>query len=274
MILSGLAAGQGFTLRRFEIECSGGIRVALTHYALRTAQARHRHPYTQISFLLAGSLRESLQGADYPVHGAGIGYKPADSWHTDEWGGAGALIFSVNLSPESALPADSQLAPGWSRPADCDCIAGVVRACLRSADDESRSEAVIDALAIASRSMSDRAGRTCAPLGPNRAPVWLERVREQILETPALIAMDEAARAGGVHRVHLSRAFARFFGMPPSVFRLRAAAARAIGRIASTGASLTGVAHDAGFSDHAHMTRTLRAQTGLGPAELRKMLAG
>jgi AraC family transcriptional regulator len=260
-------------LRRFEIECSGGIRVALTHYASRTAQARHRHPYAQVSFLLAGSLCEVLQGAEFPVHGAGIGYKPADSWHADEWGEAGALIFSVNLSPDCVHPADSQLAPGWSRPADRECIAGVVRACLRSVDEGSRSEAILDALAIASRPKPDRAGRAWAPLGPCRAPMWLERVREQILETPALIAMDEAARAGGVHRVHLSRAFARFYGMPPSVFRLRAAAARAIGRIATSGASLTGVAHDAGFSDHAHMTRTLRTQTGLGPAELRKMLA-
>jgi AraC-like DNA-binding protein len=269
-----LAAARGFTLRRFVIEYSDGIRAALTHYASRTAHARHRHSYAQISFLLAGSLCESHQGAEFPMHGTGIGYKPAGHWHSDEWGAVGTLIFSVNLSPDSAHLADSTLTPGWSRPADCDCIPGVVRACLRSADEESRNEAILDALAIASQPKLEEPGVACGLPGLSRAPAWLERVREQMLETPALVAMEEAARAGGVHRVHLSRVFSRFYGMPPSVFRLRAAAARAIGAIAADGASLTRVAHDTGFSDHAHMTRTLRAQIGLGPAELRRLLSG
>ena len=49
---------------------------------------------------------------------------------------------------------------------------------------------------------------------------------------------------------------------------------KALDRIAQGETSLTVLAHDLGFADHAHLTRTVRAVTGRTPTTCRGMLAG
>jgi AraC family transcriptional regulator len=242
------------------------MRAALSHYSSRTVQARHRHEYTQLSFLLAGSMQEVLLGDEYELHGSGIGYKPAGSWHSDEWGEAGALIFSLKVTSDRAQALGLQRPPGWSRRADLTSVRSILRLCLRGETQAMRSEAAEDLLGVASLPAASRR--------PSRPPLWLEVVRQQIIDSPELVAIHMAARSAGVHRVHLSRMFVRFYGVPPSVFRRRVLTARAVASATRTTDSLAGIAQEAGFSDQSHMTRTLRLQTGFGPSTLRALLGG
>jgi AraC-like DNA-binding protein len=60
--------------------------------------------------------------------------------------------------------------------------------------------------------------------------------------------------------------------MSISHYRNRQRASRALDRIAQGDTNLAGLAYELGFSDHAHLTRTIRAYTGHTPTGCRSML--
>jgi AraC-like DNA-binding protein len=85
------------------------------------------------------------------------------------------------------------------------------------------------------------------------------------------ITVDALAREAGLSRVHLTRAFARQFGVPPHIYlnavRLEQAQA---GMLA--GQSLAAVAAACGFSDQSHFNRRFKGSVGLSPGTwLRQM---
>lgn len=252
-------------LRAVEVDCGGGVRAALVHYAPRVEQPRHRHDYAQISFLLGGSMRERLDGREHALFGAATGYKPPGAWHADAWGEAGALIFSLRVAsvPDDLLAYLRRV--GWATHARCTALAGIVHACLTEDDALRRFEAACDALALAAAPAPG--ARVDA-----RAPAWLERAREAIVAAQDAVTIEALARDAGVHRVHLSRWFVRHYGIAPSALRRRVAAARAIDAVVRSRRSLTAIAHDGGYADLAHMTRALRADVGMPPSRLRTLL--
>ena len=101
----------------------------------------------------------------------------------------------------------------------------------------------------------------------------VQEVREMLLAEPGL-GVIELGRRAGCSPHHLSRVFARVTGSSISSYRTRIRVSRALDRIAQGETSLTVLAHDLGFADHAHLTRTVRAVTGRTPTTCRGMLAG
>jgi AraC-like DNA-binding protein len=67
----------------------------------------------------------------------------------------------------------------------------------------------------------------------------------------------------------VARGFHRAFGVAPRLFRLEARARRAWQAVRAGRASLTAIAHEQGFADLAHMSRSIRALTGHAPAAWR-----
>ena len=63
----------------------------------------------------------------------------------------------------------------------------------------------------------------------------------------------------------VSRGFQHVFGISPSRFRLRARTRRAWNAIRITRVPLAAIAASCGFADQAHMTRAVRALTGVPP---------
>lgn len=82
------------------------------------------------------------------------------------------------------------------------------------------------------------------------------------------LSLMELAKAVGLSRAHLIRAFKKEFGMPPHGWltdrRIRAARG-----LLEKGASIAETAFDCGFADQAHLTRQFKARTGVTPAVYR-----
>lgn len=244
------------------LPCSDTMSASLAFYAPESRQALHQHDYTQISFLLSGEMLERHRGRDWTPPGAGVGVKPAGLPHENKWGPAGVLIFSAKLA--DAASGDFQATePGWAACPAQPLVAPLVRACLDAADRCGLEEALVDLLALPMR----QGGSLGSP------PPRLEQARQAILEQPDAMRIAEAARLAGLHRVRFSTLFRHHYGIPPSLYRLRALTARAVGDIALSTASLTYVAHDCGFSDQSHLTRSVKRATGLSPKRLRALLA-
>ncbi len=100
----------------------------------------------------------------------------------------------------------------------------------------------------------------------------VRQAREVMLAEPG-IGVIELGRRLGCSPHHLSRVFGRVTGSGISRDRNRIRVSRALERIGEGEASLAGLAHDLGFADQAHLTRTVRAVTGNTPTACRALLA-
>ncbi|WP_257890945.1 AraC family transcriptional regulator [Rhodococcus sp. USK10] len=77
----------------------------------------------------------------------------------------------------------------------------------------------------------------------------------------------------GVSPFALSRAFSAVVGVSLTRYRNRVRVGRALVRIEDCHRDLAGLAADLGFSDQAHMTRTIRTHVGRTPTALRMLLS-
>lgn len=244
------------------LPCTDEIGVSLAHYRSGGVQARHSHPFTQISFLISGELFERHPLSEWTPTGSAFGRKPAGLLHENRWGNEGVLILSVELYGGELEATEAHGEPGWSSMEPLSSLPELVRACMLSSA-ASREEAVWDLLALRHR-RSQPAGTP---------PLWLTRAREAIRDDPSNAIIGQVARDAGVHRAHLSTTFRNYYGIPPSVFRRNVLVARAINEAVCARRSLTRIAYDVGFSDQSHMSRLVRGAVGFSPLSLRKFLA-
>jgi AraC-like DNA-binding protein len=99
----------------------------------------------------------------------------------------------------------------------------------------------------------------------------LARAREILLAEPRTALVDLGSQVGCSPH-HLSRVFSRFTGSGVSRYRNRIRVGLALERLAGGETDIAAVAHDLGFADHAHLTRTIRAMTGYTPTVCRALL--
>ena len=82
------------------------------------------------------------------------------------------------------------------------------------------------------------------------------------------------ARIAGVHPMHLAKLFRRRFGYSMGEYLRRRRVAWACGQLAHGKGTITAIAHDAGFADHAHFTRTFVRVTGCTPRWYQARMTG
>ncbi|MGK5550945.1 helix-turn-helix domain-containing protein [Actinomadura kijaniata] len=118
--------------------------------------------------------------------------------------------------------------------------------------------------------------QTAVPVrGPGgRGRVLADQAREALLaDHPAAAGLVPLARLLGVTPSHLSRVFRRETGVTLSRYRNRLRVTRALDRLEEGADDLAALAAELGFSDQAHLTRTMRAELGRTPAVVRRLLA-
>lgn len=102
-----------------------------------------------------------------------------------------------------------------------------------------------------------------------REPAGVRRARDYIASHfDAEIGLEDLAKASGLSRAHLIRAFRKHYFITPHAYQtdLRIRHAR---RLLSAGGTPSDVALACGFADQAHLTRHFKARTGLTPAKYR-----
>lgn len=101
----------------------------------------------------------------------------------------------------------------------------------------------------------------------------MERARTALHDGhPDAAGLVPLARSLGVSPYRLSREFQALVGVPLTRYRNRLRVGRALDRLEQGVDSLAGLAAELGFTDQAHLTRTVRAQLGHTPGELRRLL--
>lgn len=88
------------------------------------------------------------------------------------------------------------------------------------------------------------------------------------------LTLDDIAKQTGGSVFHLARLFRRRTGFPLHVFRNQLRLRTALEAVADSGADLTDLALDLGFSSHSHFTAAFRQAFGIAPSALRKTATG
>lgn len=233
--------------------------------------ASHFHERAVLSVIVEGRFLQQYPGQDCDCPPGGVIVKPPGERHVDRWYDVRSrhLIVEPDPARHDELGECARMMDEIRHVFD-PSARGVAQRIVRELEDEGPArDLAVEALALELMVQILR--------GPHEGghdrdpPPWLRRVRDLLHDRYTDdLSLDELAEESGVHRTHLSRAFSRHYAMGIADY-LRTIRLRAAQReLAETGDSICEIALRNRFSDQSHLTRTLKATTGLTPARYRR----
>jgi AraC family transcriptional regulator len=232
---------------------SEGSSLTLSFYPPMLRQAAHSHDAPSVALLLSGRIEEQAGGREALVEAGSTGIKPEGLRHSNVYGPEGAILLTLTLRDQLLWTRADAKRWGWGRtPVEMQTL-------IAAAFDRRLAYAEL---------VPEMLAREAAPSAERRgAPGWLSEIRNHLAEAPQSKVSELAARAG-VHRVHASRSFRRFYGESVSAFRLRRKSEIALRGLLYDGLPAAAAANDGGFADQSHFIRTTRRALGTTPARL------
>jgi AraC family transcriptional regulator len=246
------------------------IRLRERVYPRGLRLAIHSHANAYLIYVLEGEYLEECEGLLSTCRAGTLRYLAAGRSHSDEFVSETRCLL-VELGPDTL-----------GRFQDC-------ARCLRSGEIASPQASVLArrlvmefrerdeaaAIAISGLVLEVLAESVRASGSTSRStPKWLLRARAvieaQFLQVPSLGAI---ARDVGVHPVHLSREFRRYFNCTVGEYMRKLRIDHAARLLASTSTPLAEIAEVCGFADQSHFSSSFKRTVGSTPARFRGMHA-
>lgn len=237
-----------------------------------------RHGHTEAHFVCVtrGRYRSQIAGDS---DGALLLFHPAAVEHRDCFHEhqqlAEAHFFALTLEGDASLWCEALRLPLWSTnysPHTARRCAAVVQACLGDSADIAITNTQLDLEQLVAELLSLL---TPDSMPYERAvPAWFGRVCEALIDSEEEdISLSSLAALGSLHPVYFARVFRSIAGCSLGEYRRRYQLNRALSLLRRAQLSLSDVAHDSGFYDHAHFTRHFRARFGVTPSMFRAQVA-
>jgi AraC-like DNA-binding protein len=202
-------------------------------YANGSSLARHRHADGYIALVLSGGYVEAGDGGRRRVVAGDVLIHQPFEAHLNAMAPSGAEVLNLPMADWCELPASGRVS-------DPDLIARLAeRDCRRAA------AALMDELREGVEPLSD----------------WPDLLAA-VCRSGQPVLLSEWARRHGLAAATVSRGFAKAYGVSPARYRLEARSHRAWKDVCATRESLAHIAAESGFSDQAHMTRSIATLTG------------
>jgi len=205
------------------------------------ALPRHRHVHAYAALVLAGGYEECGSRGRFRVGPGDVLLHDAFDAHLNRFQGKGAQVLNLVVD---GRPVDFNL----GRVSDPDAIARIAERDACAAAIQLRSQ-----LCELKSIVGD----------------WIDLLALDLLNNTNRRLEDWAA-GHDLASETLSRGFGKVFGVTPAAFRGEARARRALAMIADGSTPLAAVAAETGFADQSHMSRAVRALTGLPPNAWRR----
>jgi AraC family transcriptional regulator len=249
-----------------------GFRVIENHYPAGLELPRHFHERAYLSFVLEGPYTESYGNSPAVTCAPRVlRYLPPGLPHANTFdAGSHCLIVEVD---RDALKRVEEHTSALQKPGEIQGIASTWLAQRLYHEFRQGDELALVSLEGVLLEMLAEGARHAGASGPVTViPRWL-RIAREYLESNFLrpLSLAEIAGAAGVHRVHLSREFRRYFSTTVGEFLRRKRIEHACHLVSTTNTALAEIAMTCGFSDQSHFSATFRRQVGLTPARFRQM---
>jgi AraC family transcriptional regulator len=247
-----------------------GFNVIESAYPSGLVLTRHRHAHSYFSFVLEGSYTESFKGCTEACAPGTVRFLPAEEIHENCYH-AGARCLLVEIQAET-LARLSEHATIIEHPGEIKSPKGAWLARrLYSEFNEQDSVAPLAIEGVILELLAEQT-RSAGKSAPKLAPRWLQRARDLIqsrfLEVPSLA---EIAGEAGVHPVHLSREFRRFYDCTVSDFMRKLRIEHASHLLVDTDTPLAEIAMVCGFADQSHFSAVFKREVGVTPSRFRDM---
>lgn len=111
--------------------------------------------------------------------------------------------------------------------------------------------------------------KTCTMKGQ---PAWVKAIKELLNDQwNERLSLRDLSNATGVHAVTISKFFPKYFSCTFGEYMRRLKVEKSLQLIKTSSESLTGIAHECGFADQSHFTRTFKQLTGFLPNQYVKL---
>ena len=249
----------------------GGLTLSEYECAPGAVIPEHSHHRTFMSFVLNGGWHEWYGAGKSRVRRPHtLAIHPAGEVHSEQIDASGSRAFHVEFSEEwlRKLEDHAVVLAGSLHVEAGPLIWLVLRLYAEFRRPETVSRLVIEGIILESigelaRETGDNAQR--------QPPAWLLQA-DEILRSrfTRQLSLPDIAREVGVHPVHLTRTFRRYFSCSIGE-RLRDLRIQSACReLATSDRPLAEIAVAAGFCDQSHLSRAIRRRTGLTPSVLRE----
>ncbi|MCI0415451.1 AraC family transcriptional regulator [bacterium] len=244
----------------------------LTHFLLTETRYEpdlhlpvHGHNSSYVSFVLQGAYEEIHHQQVEDCSTGSVIFHPADEIHSNNFQSIGSRCLNLHLNfDESVMDVDlSRRKHNRNRSA-----AGLTTRIYRElCDPDPVSELILDGLAF------ELLGETLRiDHGSMRIPAWLNQIEDFIHTsfhenlTIAILAAE-----AGVHPVHLSRTFRRFYRCTAGEYLRSVRIDFACQKLRTTNLEIAEVALRSGFSDQSAFAKAFKHVTQCTPGRFRKM---
>ncbi len=108
---------------------------------------------------------------------------------------------------------------------------------------------------------------------PLSVPNWIKPLKEILHEDiPENFSLLSLAAVLGIHPVHLSRYFPKYFGCSLGEYIRKIKVQKSLGLLSNPKNSLVEIALETGFSDQSHFNRCFKENIGITPSSYRKLI--
>ena len=252
--------------------CRAGLHAYEAAYASGSQLPEHEHTSPFFTYVLRGNYVEQEGGVSRECgRGAVIFHRPNET-HANVVGPQGTASLNVEIGAEAWREITADMVPardivGRALFGNVEWLALAVWREFHK--DDSASRLGLDE----SVAMLCGAVRTSIARGVFEPHTRLDRCTEYLRARPTVTPrLAEVADVAGVHPMHLSKLFRKRFGYSMGEFLRRQRIAWACEQLARDAGTISSIAARAGFSDHAHFTRTFRRIAGCSPSWYRHRL--
>src|SRR2546423_14815256 len=247
------------------------FRLIVASYSSGVRLPKHSHQCACFSLMLDGAMTESYGHRTLESHKLTVGFNAANEQHSNKVSLQGARFLILEIGPDQTRRAQ-RYSPQFSKSAvfnGGDLSSLGLKLFREYAHYDDLSPLVIEGLAL------EMIGTVCRMNAESlriQSPRWLSQARELIHnQFSGQLSVSLIAKAVGVHSVHLSRTFARYFGASIGDYVRSLRVERARHEISSTNLSLAEIAANTGFYDQSHLSRVFKRELGLTPGQYRKL---
>lgn len=264
----------GIAGRRVATTEVGGYRVVEAVYTKGLSLPSHTHPRPALSYVARGGFRETNRLGAAVCRSGMMHIRPSEEPHANEFDPNGSRILIVDLPLQPALE-DRRIRRVLGR------AAVIHDGVVRSLADEllwelhhrdQASDLAIEGLVLALLARLVRATSAArASIGDAPTTTRLHVAREFIdAHFARALPLAEIAAVAGLHPSSLARAFKRRYEVTPWQYQRRRQIDWVKAELLRGDRPISAIAHEAGFSDHSHLTRAFRVAEGVAPSSLKR----
>jgi AraC family transcriptional regulator len=260
---------------RFQSLETESFRITQAWFPPGSVLDKHTHDRGSFAVMLGGGFRTDIACTTLDCATGFAWTEPLGERHANFVSAEGARV--VVLQPDGRK--DELLSPMGRLFGEVHLLrhAGVVTYSRRIAGEigapDALSRLCVDALAV--MLLADAARLRSREGNGNTMPGWLKVARDILHERwRDGIGLSEIAAAVGVHPVHCTRMFRRYYGQGVGTYVRKLRLDWAVRELEQRERPISTVAIEAGFSDQSHFTRECKRHLGVTPAEYRKCKAG